>query len=856
MDVILLSLVATGICWCLHPQLKNIAGLHPLPGLLLLTALLIALHHLGALRVEHYKSRRWRQYPPAVLAAGLAAMWLCILFPEHAATAAWLTGVILLVSAAVLAYLVLWLGGRIDSKEKAPKKTTTEKKREFDLIKWIMSDDPINDPAGDCFSIEHKVDKLVTELKKMRKEKGNIAMTGEWGVGKSTVIEMAKTKLDENEFITCTVGAWGFRNEAVVSAVLKKAVAEVTEHADGLAIQTMPSHYIAAAKDVSPGWLKGVFTLLSIRDPQQQLERLDRVLRTIDAHLVVFIEDLDRNVKGSEEIFLDIEALLNRVSHLQSITFVLTVTGSGKQHTIDLDRLFTHRIDLLNIPRDRTMEMIQTLLHHCVDYSAKKGDVCLKTPDDYRIMAESEKDAPLAMWNEANDIPSTHALCQLLNTPRLLKHALRKTWLAWQALHGEIDIEDLLVLQAISVLNTEALVFIRDHYSDLSRMAGHHDREMAEQLREQFHREMPSLAEQEWERESYIDLIGFLFPGLENRSEIPESDNPDIERHLRAERRQRPAPNDGKRQHVRDECHFFRAFDSYIYRYAVRDQKVVHDVSLWKANAEQSQLVKRICENSEYMTAFLHLYEVPTLSPVDLDGPEVLKLTSHIFAQVRQTKPNNATEKSILSGKKLLYMIREGRTFNDYEDWLLKELKEALPVSLGLVGALEANWLSRRVATAEDSKEFKQKWDVCKLEWCDANLNGKKLCGILPDYTMAPENTNPLVYLFPRQTPVEFQVYGPWLPRVLLEALVEDPDRLIPLVTALLIDRRPFENVLHRSLTRNIFQDPNDLDALLEHMNQKVDESNWPESTQRLIAELRKQLLEWKAEGFVSPPKQ
>ncbi len=243
-----------------------------------------------------------------------------------------------------------------------------------DLIDWIMSDDPVEEPWQDLFE-SHRHAQHIAELI-TGKRLGRIGLIGSLGAGKTSVLNLTEYLLHKSKsfaidyyrrwrkdgekplrppprILTCHVGAWGFIKEPAANVVLRKAIVELSNHVDCLAVHSLPEEYLGTLKGIAPSWLHVPLALLSANNPMEQLKRLDPLLEAINARLVIFIEDLDRNTEmpdvtinqnfnhngdniSSEvsnnvaaipngRIFLEVESLLDRMSEVERVSFVLAL---------------------------------------------------------------------------------------------------------------------------------------------------------------------------------------------------------------------------------------------------------------------------------------------------------------------------------------------------------------------------------------------------------------------------------------------------------------------------------------------------------------------------------------------------
>ncbi|GAG16687.1 unnamed protein product, partial [marine sediment metagenome] len=247
------------------------------------------------------------------------------------------------------------------------------------LIPWLMTDEAVEHPSEDLFE-SHVHSKHIAELITDR-QLGRIGLIGAWGSGKTTVLNLVdhflrkspafqkeyrkrwhkasrslswRQRLRPPRILTCRVQAWGFAKESAATVVLRQAVAELSKYMDCLSVLGLPQEYIAAAKGVAPGWVHGPLALTVAGTPSQQLKRLNPLLEAINARLVVYVEDLDRNLdapdiaytqnvrntgtnvsteirndfsaRPSGQVFLQIESLLARMADAHRVSFVLAIS--------------------------------------------------------------------------------------------------------------------------------------------------------------------------------------------------------------------------------------------------------------------------------------------------------------------------------------------------------------------------------------------------------------------------------------------------------------------------------------------------------------------------------------------------
>lgn len=347
---------------------------------------ILSLSRIGILRLRHWASLLL--YPPT---------WFAALWPITIITW-WLPSydifnttmcVLLLISVSLAFLMDLHFSGRLSwswrhySNAKLP--TAEETLRLFAedpenyLIPWLMRDEPVKEPEQDLFESHEYAQQIAESI--TDQHWGCIGLIGPRGSGKTTILNLvdfllyrSKSFMEEYrqrwrktspqfkqwnppKVLTCRVQAWGFIKESATVVVLREAVSELGKHVDCLAVRSLPDEYLAAIKGVAPAWIHAPLRVMSVESPLGQLRRLDPILKAINARLVIFIEDLDRNVEMSDvsfaqsiknegtnvntevhndlaarpngQLFLEIETLLDRISQAERISFVLAISRSS-----------------------------------------------------------------------------------------------------------------------------------------------------------------------------------------------------------------------------------------------------------------------------------------------------------------------------------------------------------------------------------------------------------------------------------------------------------------------------------------------------------------------------------------------
>ena len=148
--------------------------------------------------------------------------------------------------------------------------------------------------------------------------------------------------------------------------------------------------------------------------------------------------------------------MLNQFREVEGLSFVLTADPS--RASLDFAKLCEHREAVPLLDREQVAKVLDLL-----------RDECLKQyPDDVDTVSQrkplqvSEQERTLLL--ESSSLGKRHdwrySLPALLNTPRVLKLAMRRFLRAWDELHGEVDFDELLITSTLRVAAPEAFDFL------------------------------------------------------------------------------------------------------------------------------------------------------------------------------------------------------------------------------------------------------------------------------------------------------------------------------------------------------------------------------------------------------------
>lgn len=694
-------------------------------GLVAATSAWAVLGELGVSLNGPSSERRWITNPPAWPLAipvflTCSFIWHCVLSPRRADSFPLLLqvsgAVVLLLIGRVLAVVVVWAqnadGGRpLDVKvgEDEIKSLDELADKPEEMIEWLKREEPISDPKQDCFDMVSYARRIAELLRSTPLR--TVALIGPYGCGKSSIAKMVQCYLGKKavreacmaspgegrkhffsggHIIVAEVSGWGFREGTVAEHILDVTISAISKRVDCLELASIPASYERMLSG-SGGWLSSLYALLGgRRNCSDILRRIDNVLLRADMRMVVFLEDVDRSVR--EETFLnEVAALLESLKGLDNMSFVLAI--GEKYQGQDIAAKLGEHIEIVPPPaRQPILHVLRSFRERCLEQYS--DDITVLTVEEReertRFMASDNLDHIAEVGLIQRPIDS---VAGLLTSPRILKTSLRRTWFAWERLHGEIDFEDLLLCNVLRAAATEAFLLLNENVARLRSLSDRAETEDAKKRDDENRHLLTARLEKRgqkggWDVDAVREVTEFLFPGFKDRHVVHTGIVSPQGVHV-------AGPTDYWARLNREE----------ISDAEIRDQRILRAMEMWRANRnsevfETWTMPKALLEVDGFADKIEQFGQL-------LDGKEVRDLASGLFSLIRES--DTIAHAVDYPGFVQLWRISLSSEFESHENWVMSEISRTLPVSLRFANDIYYCWRSEQASHRYPTPELRNR---------------------------------------------------------------------------------------------------------------------------------------------------
>jgi len=382
------------------------------------------------------------------------------------------------------------------------------------LKAWIQDDTPVTNPSDDAFGHLLIADRIARRLR--ARPAPPQVVVGALGTGKSSLRHLVDHFLqNDTDVHIVPVELWPFDTPtAAVEGVLRTLLAGVAKEVNVIAARGLPSQYVAAMG--AAGGFASVLANLEARaaTPFDVLKTINRIAETIDHRFVVWVEDLERFAGSAtrdellehSQRLAPLRALLFGLSELKWISVVTATTDLYARFDTQKIARFVEELPLLEpVDAERILHAFRSecLARPFIDAAPKK----LRAQFD-ALNNPSAHQAHELLGGKITSV--THAAISFCRTPRSLKQALRQVLSSWERLTGEIDFDDLLLMELLREAEPAVFALIRTHRIGLAGLDVMEDARKTAQ--KAFHEGLDGLGLDGLRRAAISQVIKSVFP--------------------------------------------------------------------------------------------------------------------------------------------------------------------------------------------------------------------------------------------------------------------------------------------------------------------------------------------------------
>ncbi|HEV2696257.1 MAG TPA: P-loop NTPase fold protein [Verrucomicrobiae bacterium] len=551
-----------------------------------------------------------------------------------------------------------------------------------EVCRWLQREEPIKSSAQDYFGLAERVGRIKSGLKNSAGQ--TVALVGSFGCGKSSLvnlIEINSSLAGEPRLLFCKVSCWGFDDSAAAQEViLNQAISRLSEEVDCFKLRGLPARYIKALSKTS-GAVEAIVQLVEERpDPLMTLKKFKPLLSAIKAKLIVVIEDADRN--GEKFDISYIQALLQRLRQVEGLSFIIC---AGPNTNIAFAKLCEHIETIPDLGEDQILSVAERVRKICREKFPQDID-----PHSGRKPLDDKTNRILGSLWMSTYISWQEAVARLMQTPRMLKRTLLRFSLVWDRLHGEVDVDELMMSCCLRICVPQAFQFICQHSVVLGNLAFYKTNDFTQKDKDAQVKRLTELwgsvqFESEAERDAAATVIQKLFPASESVFKMRSY-------------------SDGKSLQGIDSRgvvnYFERLVSEDILPSEVRDQNVFH--LIYNANDDgraTSALAEAIVSSDDFARAFEQHSKA-------LRDERLLMLASAVYATIRNKIGCEADRDSNGFSEVWRVVEKRMRWQDAYGRWPVGEIEPCLHRHLRLLTDIYYFWLVReKIAVQRDFRK-------------------------------------------------------------------------------------------------------------------------------------------------------
>ena len=625
------------------------------------------------------------------------------------------------------------------------------------IMEWISTGErPIRGSERDLFHHQPVATRITHMVGRGRRP---VALLGRFGTGKTSILNLARAELGRltPTVIVADFDVWAVPNpEDIPRLALNRIVAALDDHVDTTKFRDLPLAYQRLAAAEPTGRLAHVFGLETVADSLEEIKRLTPILEVLNARLVLIIEDIER--AGDRFDTRHLQRFLWALRQVERASFILAV--DPEHAPLDFSKLcdaielippveVKHAARILKVAYDHWLTKFSYIDPHP---NRRNGD---KLRLEHALQGgmmdyiqRTDRDTPL------------DALVSLLGTPRALKHVLRRVDHIWRNLHGEVELDDIVIISALRHGAEPAYKFLINNID----AARYKPNAMLPQT---------TTVKAEWEKASGSIANGAAVQRLINLLGI-EQLTKDIAVNVMSSHQgvHEDEPTD----------YFRRIIAEEVDPTELRDQTVLRDVERWQASRDVT-LIDNLVAASEGSGQYARVWEHFSLRHSEA---ELMELTERVVANVLERDGSSAEgeHNAIIA---LWRTCNRRLQRNRFTDWLQTLILSAVPVSLHFVNDLYYYWTGE-YGIVDDTQRAAVRRSIIKAVRGTVRTGGDLAKFLTTDH---PYAVSRLITQTGTDTgPPAFQAWRDYLPSILIDGAKSDPEIVIPELAVLAGDEQ------------------------------------------------------------------
>lgn len=326
--------------------------------------------------------------------------------------------------------------------------------------RWINSGEaPIQELGEDLFSRTGTAEKIAAHISSNRSNERMIALLGPMGSGKTSILNIALRSVEGRcpNTVVVRTDLWKAKSSEQLPEVILNDIVKVLDGVcDTVDLRGIPLSYRRIGAAEPSGILHRLFSLENRSTSLHGLDQLCKVLEVLDRHIVLVVEDLER-LPCSFGI-THVSRFLWSIREIHRCRTIIAI--DHKRTKMDFAKL-CDSIEL--VPELPLVDVAKVLIDQYEDWTSKYGDIDPQINhsgrDKLDLAMAKRHSIPLYLRNQIHSTP-IRMLTTLLSTPRFAKQALHRIDYVWSELHGEVNLDDLIILSVLRSCAPSTFQFI------------------------------------------------------------------------------------------------------------------------------------------------------------------------------------------------------------------------------------------------------------------------------------------------------------------------------------------------------------------------------------------------------------